>query len=1202
MLRQLLPLLLALFGLTGLQAQKAFTFTDIAVDTERTDGKTVRLSMDRLRRQLSVAPAQYGGRKSSATLELPLPDGSTLIYRVYDADLLPHHPKLGSYRVVSPYGTGRIAISSTEMSGLIEGPDGYFVITPVDTETALYQVLSYADYMSQTDEGGSGGTCGFNETLLGLDGQPNFGEEDFGAKGTGSLHLEKAGGMPRELRVYDLMMTNTGEFGQQVGGTEAAVLEAFNTAASTVNAILEPQVGISLNLVDAPGLVYLDPLEDPFISAEDGQGLLRQVIDAFEENAILPARYDLGHLLTTRCSGNLLGVVSGLACTEGKTRGVTCVGGSVFNAALRVMAHEIAHQFAVSHTWNNCPNVGGQRAPRTAYEPGAGNSIMSYANSCGNQNVGGEFPYYHVASLEQFYAYTRQGGRGDACATVVETDNITPDVTLDYTDDFAIPISTPFRLEGSATDDNNDQLRYNWEQYDLYVAATDIRSPRETAPLFQSVPPTEEGFVRYFPNLARVVNNIDQFQEVLPDYERRLTFRLTAHDYNEAAGGVDWATVQFDVNESAGPFVVNDPPNTTWPTGSFQEVTWDVAGTDRAPVDTRTVNILLSTDNGRTFDRVLANNVVNSGSASVTVPEGVATGDARILIEAVGNVFFNVNPNRFNIADATEPGYTLQTSTSFEEICLPDVLSIDLTTSSILNFDEAIRIEVDTVTLPAGVLINLTNPRVSPGERTNLTLDFSEVNFTGLLPLTILGITGQTDTARREVLLDIQDNDFDELALLTPTEGEPGIILGAAFDWTETADAERYHIQIATSAAFTEERIYEEELGLEATEYIPENFFEPNTIYFWRVRPENRCGFGPWEATQSFKTVSSDCTTFEYDGGVVTLPNGMVTRTATLFVDRDGIINDLNIPRVDVGFPFISDIKVSVISPGGKQVVLYDKNCRLSTRIFRAGFDDNAPERLQCGSQQTRVVTPLGNLSDFAGDQIQGEWTLQVEVSRGGNGPGTINTWSIELCTDASVEPPTQVRNDTSRVGPLREVTITEDFLEITSVNSDAREVVYTLTDAPATGDLLLYGEVLRPGDTFRQADINGNGLRYREVTGSASFDAFGYVVTTPDGGYLPVDYHVVLVDELLSAERPLGRSGWSVSIFPNPTADNWHARWEADRNHPVAAELFDLNGRPLRQLRAESAVGAITINAGDLPAGVYLLRIGGAVRRLVKR
>ena len=74
-----------------------------------------------------------------------------------------------------------------------------------------------------------------------------------------------------------------------------------------------------------------------------------------------------------------------------------------------------------------------------------------------------------------------------------------------------------------------------------------------------------------------------------------------------------------------------------------QTVTWDVAGTERrADQRVRRCKISLSTDGGATYPNVLADGTPNDGSATVTLPN-VATTKARIKVEAVGNVFFDVS-------------------------------------------------------------------------------------------------------------------------------------------------------------------------------------------------------------------------------------------------------------------------------------------------------------------------------------------------------------------------------------------------------------------------------------------------------------------------------------------------------------------------------------------------------------------------------
>lgn len=107
--------------------------------------------------------------------------------------------------------------------------------------------------------------------------------------------------------------------------------------------------------------------------------------------------------------------------------------------------------------------------------------------------------------------------------------------------------------------------------------------------------------------------------------------------------------MQVTVSAAAGPFAVT-VPNTavSWPAMSTQTVTWNVAGTDTAPVSAASVDILLSTDGGTTFPVALAASAPNNGSANVTVPVASTT-TARVRVQAVGNIFFDISNTNFTI-------------------------------------------------------------------------------------------------------------------------------------------------------------------------------------------------------------------------------------------------------------------------------------------------------------------------------------------------------------------------------------------------------------------------------------------------------------------------------------------------------------------------------------------------------------------------
>jgi hypothetical protein len=74
-------------------------------------------------------------------------------------------------------------------------------------------------------------------------------------------------------------------------------------------------------------------------------------------------------------------------------------------------------------------------------------------------------------------------------------------------------------------------------------------------------------------------------------------------------------------------------------------IEWKVNGTRKLA---RNVRILLSTNGGKTWRKTLASSTRNDGRAKVWIPR-VKTKQARIMIAANGNYFFDVNDKAFRI-------------------------------------------------------------------------------------------------------------------------------------------------------------------------------------------------------------------------------------------------------------------------------------------------------------------------------------------------------------------------------------------------------------------------------------------------------------------------------------------------------------------------------------------------------------------------
>jgi len=140
--------------------------------------------------------------------------------------------------------------------------------------------------------------------------------------------------------------------------------------------------------------------------------------------------------------------------------------------------------------------------------------------------------------------------------------------------------------------------------------------------------------------------------EKLSSVARNLNFSLTVRDNNPVGGQSARADVRLTVSANAGPFIVTSQ-NTTgaiWNLGESKTITWNVANTDVAPVNTANVKILISTDGGLTFPHTLVESTPNNGSYTFTVPSGLGISNkARLMIRAIDNVFLNVNSTDFTI-------------------------------------------------------------------------------------------------------------------------------------------------------------------------------------------------------------------------------------------------------------------------------------------------------------------------------------------------------------------------------------------------------------------------------------------------------------------------------------------------------------------------------------------------------------------------
>ncbi|MEL6923969.1 MAG: reprolysin-like metallopeptidase, partial [Bacteroidota bacterium] len=808
------------------------------------------LNMEALQRQLSDAPTEAEHRNGAAagTLTIPLPEGESITMKMLETQTMQsglalRYPMIKTYKGIAADGiVGWFDYGRQGFHGAIYLPKGTVYIDPYASRQDRFHMAYYTKDQVLDEVALASYRC-----ELEAEAEPALPTDEAVVNApdrdpTVDLYRDPAEKIT--MRQYRLAMAATGEYsayhstGSNVNKEDA--LSAMVTAVNRVNSVLEREIAVQLLLVEENDkVIFLDRFSDPYTNGNTGA-----MIDenpAVLDTAFTRLGYDIGHVLGTN-AGGLAQLQS--VCGGGKARGVTCHSNPIGdNFYIDYICHEVGHQFGAGHTFNNC---GGNESSGTAYEPGSGSTIMSYSGLCGENNI--QFSsgdYYHVASLEQMIRFSRQNN-GNNCGAKVTTNNNTPEVTLPYEKDFYIPIGTPFELVGEATDSEGDAMRYNWEQYDLGPIGRPLGTAELNSPLFRSVNPGEAKN-RVFPNLDQILSNNPDKREVLPDYSRNMTFRFIARDFNPEGGGVDWETLSFKATDTAGPFEVDYPSesNTTLEVGQFVEIKWDVANTTNGLVNCQNVNILLSTDGGRTFPIEWAMNTPNDGAEFVLVPD-MTTPFARVKIEAADNIFFDISNTDFTIATPSQPGYSLGISSNYEQVCLPASAKINLITSSLLAYDSLVSLSVVS-DLPEGANITFTKNPIVPGEQTEMTIDMENVTGNQVFDVVLQAVAPNTDTAYRSITLDVVSNDFSSFQMLGPDDGSSGLSGLPMFNWNSAADANTYNIEIATSPAFDAESIVDQRSGVVDTFYQPGVTLEENTLYYWRVQPANRCGGAPFE-------------------------------------------------------------------------------------------------------------------------------------------------------------------------------------------------------------------------------------------------------------------------------------------------------------------------------------------------------------------
>ncbi len=1097
--------------------------------------RTVELDTASLRALLSRAPMEFtpqargGGR---VEILLPTPDGRFERFRAEESPVMEpllaaRHPQIKTYRaqgVDDPAATARFGLTPAGFHAIVLSPSGTFYIDPYRRGEAVTHITYFKRDYPLTE------AHRFECQVLSPDG---FGPQPLTAESAASIAANRPNG--GSLRTYRLAFAANFEYSDfhsddMIPDKAEVLANGIIPAVNRVNGIYEREVAVHMNLVANEELLIFNTQADPYVNDNGTQMLAAN--QATCDALIGPLNYDIGHVASTGGGGvAFLGVV----CSVQKAGGVTGLPAPTGDPYyVDYVAHEMGHQFGGNHTFNGSTGAcsGSNRNAGTAYEVGSGSTIQAYAGICAPQNLQpNSDDYFHGISYDEILTHISTEA---TCSVNIATGNTPP--TVDAGPDFNIPARTAFTVTpANSGDADGDTLSYCWEEFDLGPAG-DGNTDNGSSPIFRSFNPTSSSS-RTFPKLSDQLNNVSSYGEKLPTTTRTMNFRVTVRDNKLGGGGVEYDSMRVHVTATAGPFVVTIPNGgETWDVGTSRAITWNVANTDLAPINTTSVDIHLSTDGGQTFPILLASAVPNDGVQDITVPV-VSTNKARVRVSANGNIFHDLSDSNFRINPPPVPPVAVNdsASTPFHTSVLVSVLAND---SDPDGFPLSI-VSVQSPTNSGGTAFvddngtpeNATDDRVlytppplfSGVDQFAYTISDGGMEATGMVTVTVTSFCPPVPTGSFFATFETDNGGF---TVSTPANAP------TSAPWTRVADPGAHS---PTMSFFTDNAGVNGAQKADRLISPPQRISSTSRLVFWqRFSLEPDFDAGVLEVSTnggaSYVDITAAGGTFLVGGYNRLMPNGPLNgRMAWNGRSPGFFMSTMNRVEVELGALagqtvifrwnfradnlnadeaigwWVDDIQFTnlLVSPpcneppfAVSQSVATNEDTPLGVTLSAIQGDDNDPLTftIQSGPSHGSLDGTPPNLTYTPQANYHGGDSFTFRVSDGTN---TSNLATV-LITVASVNDPPQASDDTA----------------VVNENSGANQIDVLRNDtaAPDQGETLSIESVTQGSNGAVAITGEGALLTYTPFANFSGNDSFTYTVTDGNGGETTATVRVTVI------------------------------------------------------------------------------------------
>ncbi|MFI4968691.1 MAG: hypothetical protein ACHP7D_00640 [Lysobacterales bacterium] len=196
---------------------------------------------------------------------------------------------------------------------------------------------------------------------------------------------------------------------------------------------------------------------------------------------------------------------------------------------------------------------------------------------------------------------------------------------------------------------------------------------------------------------------------------------------------------------------------------------------------------------------------------------------------------------------ATQSSFTMTGTNLTQSVCATTATPVDLqpvtiTVGSVNGFANPVAMSFAPPGLPTGFAGSFSASPVTPPATTDALINVTNASTTGRHTVLLRGSSGGIDQDVR-LGVNVVTQTPGTFALQTPADQATGVAAQPLFTWTASAQVESYLIEIATDAAFTNVFL-SQTLAAGTTSFQPSAALTADTLFYWRVTPNNLCGAG----------------------------------------------------------------------------------------------------------------------------------------------------------------------------------------------------------------------------------------------------------------------------------------------------------------------------------------------------------------------